>query len=285
MIIGRMALEGIDVSHNNGVVSWSRVRAAGIGFAFIKASEGTTFTDPAWATNIAGCRARGISAGSYHFYHHDADPTSQAEHFVRVIGKLEEGDLTPALDVEGPGDGAGAITYPQAEVITRIAVFVEAVERALGRSPLIYTYPAVWQEITGNSSAFATRCPLWIASYAQAPLIPGDWTGYSVWQYTDRGRVDGVATIVDRDRATAHESGLEALGIRICAVGGLATIKQDANVRAAPGLTAAVIRVLPRGTGVVLVGGPEFVKDRQWWQIDDGEGTVGWCSGKLLTPV
>src|SRR6185437_5896947 len=97
-----MSLEGIDVSHNNGRVAWSRVRAAGISFAYIKATEGVTFEDPACATNLAGCKKAGIAAGLYHFYRHDSDAQQQAAHFLRVLGTPPPGDLPPALDVEAP---------------------------------------------------------------------------------------------------------------------------------------------------------------------------------------
>src|SRR5215831_11151376 len=152
-------LDGVDVSHHNGSISWSRVRGAGVTFAFVKATEGATFVDPRCAANLAGCRTAGIAPGAYHFYHHDVDPAAQAAHFLQTIGQPETGDLPPALDIEAPGDGAGSIRYPTAEV-----------------------------EMTGNSNAFASICPLWIASYTVSPKIPGGWTEYTVWQYTDRGR-------------------------------------------------------------------------------------------------
>lgn len=281
-----MILEGVDVSHSNGNVDWTRVRAAGISFAFVKATEGMTFVDSKCATNVAGCRAVGIVPGLYHFYHHDVDPEAQAAHFLQTVGRPETGDLPPAIDVEAPGDGSGAITYPKTEVVHRVGAFVQAVERALGRTPLIYTYPSVWEEITGNSNAFAANCPLWIASYvAVAPTIPGGWSQHTVWQYTDRGRVDGISTIVDRDRMNTDETEVDALRTRELAVGGMALLTQDGNVREAPGLTATVLKVLRSGTGVVIVDGPETVKDRAWWKVDDSAGTAGWCSSKVLTPA
>jgi hypothetical protein len=167
-------------------------------------------------------------------------------------------------------------------VVNRIGVFTQAVERALGRAPIIYTYPSAWVEMTGNSNAFATVCPLWIASYTASPKIPGGWSQYTVWQYTDRGHVDGIGTIVDRDRLSDGESELDALRTQALAVGGMALVTQDANVREAPGIATKVLAVLPDGTGVVIVDGPEMVKDRAWWKVDDGEGVVGWCSSKLL---
>jgi len=280
-----MSLEGIDVSHNNGRVAWSRVRAAGISFAYIKATEGVTFEDPACATNLAGCKKAGIAAGLYHFYRHDSDAQQQAAHFLRVLGTPPPGDLPPALDVEAPGDGSGPIMYSTAEVVGRLEQFVRAVERAVGRAPLIYTYPSAWQEITANSTLFADRCPLWIASYSEQPTMVGGWITYTVWQYDDNGVVDGVPTPVDRDRFAGDASALDALRLRSLMVGGLAVLTEDGNVRATPGLGGHIIKALKRGTGVVIVDGPRVVNARDWWKVDDGEGTVGWSSSKVLSPA
>jgi lysozyme len=278
-----MALEGVDVSHNNRRVNWPRVRAAGISFAFIKATEGATFEDPACSTNLAGCRAAGVAPGLYHFYHHDSDALVQAAHFLRVLGTPKAGDLPPALDVEAPGDGSGTIGYPASEVVHRLSQFVQAVERAIGRAPAIYTYPSAWKEITADSTAFANRCPLWIASYANSPAMIGGWSHYTFWQYSDHGTVDGIPTDVDRDRFAGDASELDALRNRTLAVGGMALLNQDGNVRVEPGLGGRILKALTSGTGVVIVDGPRVVKDRDWWKVDDGEGTVGWCSSKVLS--
>ena len=47
-------LEGIDVSHWQGTINWPKVAAAGKKFAIIKATEGTNYVDPHYATNRAG---------------------------------------------------------------------------------------------------------------------------------------------------------------------------------------------------------------------------------------
>ena len=45
------AVQGIDVSHWQGTVNWTSVRNSGKVFALCKATEGTTYTDPTFATN------------------------------------------------------------------------------------------------------------------------------------------------------------------------------------------------------------------------------------------
>ena len=50
--------EGIDVSHWQGVIDWTKVHGAGKRFAYIKASDGTSFVDDRYAFVI-------VSNGSY----------------------------------------------------------------------------------------------------------------------------------------------------------------------------------------------------------------------------
>jgi GH25 family lysozyme M1 (1,4-beta-N-acetylmuramidase) len=278
-------LEGVDVSHHEGNIDWPKAKAAGLAFAMIKATQGTTFVDPMAQANLLACRAAGIVTGMYHFYRHDADPAAQAAFFLHNIGSVQPGDLPPAVDVEEPADGAGPVNYSQAEVVQRVQVFVQAVRSVTGRAPMIYTYPAAWQSLTGNSSAFAATNPLWIASYGKTtPQLPGGWKDYMLWQYTDKGTVPGIGT-VDRDRFNGSVLNLSATKLSALAAGGDAVLNQDGNIRSAAGLSAQTIRVFTDGTHVKVVSGPQPANGRAWWKVDDGKGTVGWCSSLVLNPA
>src|SRR6476661_5889179 len=61
--------QGIDISHYQGTIDWNQVAAdpKAIKFAFMKATEDVTYTDPTFNTNIAGAKAAGILAAPYHF--------------------------------------------------------------------------------------------------------------------------------------------------------------------------------------------------------------------------
>jgi len=279
-------IEGVDVSHHNGTIDWVKAREDGISFAFIKATEGGTRVDPKAMSNLARCREAGIAPGMYHFYRHDVDPVVQAAHFLQNMGPHEEGDLPPAIDVEAPGDGSGPLTYPKTEAVHRIGEVVRAVRAAIGRPPLIYTYPSAWVEVTNNSNAFADKYPLWIASYGvNTPKLVGGWTSYAVWQYTDQGTVKGIGSGTDRDRFNGDAADLDAFRLGTLTKGGNAVLNQDGNVRADPGLSAAVLAQLVRGTPVMITDGPVPANGRNWWKIDDGADNAGWCSSRVLTPA
>jgi hypothetical protein len=160
---------------------------------------------------------------------------------------------------------------------------------------MIYTFPSAWDELTGNSPAFAGECPLWIASYRNdAPKLARGWKEHTVWQYTDHGTVKGIGGVVDRDRfnggadrLAAYRIGTPSLAAQVVALkkGGRAVFDQDGKVRSAAGTASAEVGVLRSGTSVTITDGPVPVNGVDWWKIDSGAGTAGWSSSKVLSPA
>jgi GH25 family lysozyme M1 (1,4-beta-N-acetylmuramidase) len=79
------AINGIDVSHYQGTINWTSVKSAGIEFAICKATEGTTYTDPTFATNYSHMKSKGITRGAYHFARPASDAVTQARFFVNTV--------------------------------------------------------------------------------------------------------------------------------------------------------------------------------------------------------
>src|ERR1700755_2729971 len=57
---------GIDISNYQPAFDWAAEKGR-ISFAFIKATEGKTYTDPEFGTNWRHAKALGIVCGAYHF--------------------------------------------------------------------------------------------------------------------------------------------------------------------------------------------------------------------------
>src|SRR5579885_177154 len=53
-------IPGIDVSHFQGDVDWAKVKNAGIAYAFVKATDGTSFVDSTFKTNWAAIQDAGL---------------------------------------------------------------------------------------------------------------------------------------------------------------------------------------------------------------------------------
>ncbi|MEH6415834.1 glycoside hydrolase family 25 protein [Pseudomonas sp. CGJS7] len=193
-------IQGIDVSHYQGTIDWTTVKAAGIAFAYAKATDGNTYLDPMFQTNWSGMQAAGVLRGAYHFYETHDDPVTQANWFVANVGALGAGDLPPVVDIESyNGDYGGN------SVAANLQIWLDTVETALGRRPMIYTNPSFWQQTVG---AGFSGYPLWIAEYGvSAPTVPTDWSRWNLWQYSQSGSVDGVDGSVDLDVFAAPDLG------------------------------------------------------------------------------
>lgn len=184
--------KGIDVSHYQGTVDWVKVKAAGIAFAYAKATDGNTYTDPQFHTNWQGMQAAGILSGAYHFYETNDDPVTQANNFINTVASLTANDLAPVVDIE-----IFKGNYGSNSVAANLQIWLDTVEKALGRTPMIYTGPSFWNQ-TINSDF--SKYPLWVAEYGvTTPKIPFGWTTWNFWQYSQSGSVDGVTGSVDLD--------------------------------------------------------------------------------------
>ena len=200
--------DGIDVSHWQGAINWTSVDRAGVAFAFMKATESTTYTDTRFATNWAAARQAGIYRGAYHFARPSrGTAVAQAKYFVSRVGSFKgAGTLPPVLDLETTGG------LSPAELRTWVSNWLTTTETLTGRTPILYFSSYFWIDHLGNSTAF-TRYPLWVAHYttASAPIVPGGWRSWTFWQYTSSGRLSGIAGNVDMNRFHGTGAQLAAL--------------------------------------------------------------------------
>lgn len=207
----------MDVSRFQGPIDWNRVKRDRIDFAFVQASRGSgddctvrprrCGTDAWYEANYTAARAVGIPVGAYHraFVNGDtlreakADAREEARVFLRRVGQLRRGDLLPVLDLEPPYDG---LTPRRLRGWTR--VWLRRVREALGVRAMIYTSKYGW-EPTGDTRIFARAGHrLWVAHWeVRSPLVPArNWSGrgWSVWQFSSSGHVNGVRGPVDLNR-------------------------------------------------------------------------------------
>lgn len=84
--------QGIDVSRYQGNIDWAKVKASGITFVFIKATEGRTYVDPNFEKNVTGALAAGMMVGTYHFFRGTTAEIAKAEaaHYANTLNKVGE---------------------------------------------------------------------------------------------------------------------------------------------------------------------------------------------------
>jgi len=197
-------LHGIDVSNYQGTVNWVSVKNAGNSFAFAKATEGTTYTDPSFARNWYYMQQAGIVRGAYHYGRPGSDPVAQAKFFVTQVGN-RSGALQLVLDLETT-DGR-----TPAQVWAWTQSFMAEIQTLTGKPGIIYTGYYFWRDSVGNPTN-NLNCPLWIAAYGvSSPMVPPAWSTWTFWQYSDTGSVPGVSGAVDLDYFHGTLTNLKAL--------------------------------------------------------------------------
>ena len=197
------ALSGPDVAvyqhPNTAAIDWNAVRRDGHRFAFVKATQATTYTNPYFATDWRGIAAAGLFRGTYHYGKPNSTAGSakaQADYFADTIGSQQaSGTLPPVLDLEDAGGlSVSALT-------SWVQAFLTELQTRTGRVPMLYTYPSFWRNSMGSSTAF-TSYPLWIANYGVTAPQDIGWPRYTFWQYTSTASVSGIVTTGHTDLST-----------------------------------------------------------------------------------
>lgn len=193
---------GIDISAHNGDIDFDRVRAEGIEFVILKATEGGTFKDKRFVDNVRKARKAGLKVGAYHFFRFDTPGYIQGLNFVNSIHGRQL-DLPVAIDIE-------EFTNPNLQtsrlVMNRVVEMADHLE-SRGYRVMLYTNKKGYARfIKGQLATY----PLWLCSLGTRP----DDIDCDLWQATHHGRVGGIDHDVDinvftssRDAWTEFSSG------------------------------------------------------------------------------
>jgi len=193
---------GIDVSHWDAGIDWPKVRATGQRFVFAKATEGINYKDDTFKDNWSGAKAAGLLRGAYHFFRCNVDAKKQADYFIDFVkAAKDDGELPPVLDLE-TNDG-----MTKEKIVVAAKVWLDRVEAAFGKKPIIYSGQYFLQDYLvqpgGGPPPWAKDYPLWLAQYPNQyvegakPFLPRGWFNWSIWQYSDKGRINGINAAVD----------------------------------------------------------------------------------------
>jgi len=196
---------GIDVSHHNGVIDWKKVVAdpQKVQFAYLKADEGVNAPDSRFLANVYGCQQAGLKWGAYHFatwnsHNMVADAKSEAAYFIGMIKKAGVPDIPLVLDVESDQP----ISFTAAEVYLYIKTFISEVKMAGYDMDVLYSF--AWflnTYLPPNHDLGSVK--LWLASYTNKPkpVLPRGWKQAWPWQYTNKGKIAGINTDCDLNKA------------------------------------------------------------------------------------
>lgn len=210
----------LDVSYHQGTIDWEKVAVADhaawpggmsrspVEAAIIKATGeeiGRLFQDSAFKRNWLNAKVAGVRRGAYHFMNGKAGTASgrdEAMHFLEIVhqaGGFREGDVLPVLDVEWPPQGGQHFEARQMDD------YIVTMQEQGGATPILYSGRWYLDAIKDRDlTDFMKQCPLWLASYTPTcPKPPRPWDSVALWQFTDKGRVDGIAGPVDLNQRFA----------------------------------------------------------------------------------
>ncbi|GAA4981937.1 GH25 family lysozyme [Kitasatospora paranensis] len=206
---------GVDVAAYEPNIDWTATAAAGASFAYVKATEGTTYTSSTFSSQYNGSASAGFVRGAYHFALPDrSSGKTQADFFVDHGGTwaADGRTLPPLLDIEYNPYGATCFGLSTTTMVSWVLDFGNEIKARTGRYPSLYTTTDWWRTCTGNSSA-ASAYPLFVANYTgTAAPMPNGWTGQSIWQYADAGVFAG-----DQDVFNGTTADLKALAANTAA--------------------------------------------------------------------
>ena len=187
-------MRGIDVSVHNGNIDWNRVKNSGIGFAILRAGYGKVASqkDKKFEDNYAGAKAAGIPIGAYWYsYAKNVDEARQEAETCISILRGKQFEYPIFFDVEEKA----TLNTGKSNCSAMIRAFCEMLEKA-GYWVGLYTSRSVLG--THIEDDIKTRYALWIAEWGSKLNYSGS---VGIWQYSDKGHVDGISGAVDLDEA------------------------------------------------------------------------------------
>jgi len=196
----------VDISHHNGDLNLQLAKADGISGVIHKATQGTTMADPMYQTNRTKALNEELLWGAYHFGT-GGDGAAQAQFFLNVVGTFDNTLLV--LDFEQNTDGASMS-------LADARAFVTEVNQVTGRFPGLYSGSYIKQLLGSAKDPVLAECWLWLPEYGPTPVVPANWSTWTMWQYTDGNfgpephSVNGIGAC-DRDKFNGTEDQLRTL--------------------------------------------------------------------------
>lgn len=180
-------VRGVDVSAYQGEIDWQTLSKQNIDFAFIKATEGSGFTDKKFEYNHKEAIKTDLRIGAYHFFSFESSGESQAAHFIDTVPKTEN-MLPPVIDFEFYGNFANE--PPEEQTVTaELDAMIKRLYEHYGMQPIIYTGEREYSLYLQNRYS---ENPIWIRSvYSKAETVLPDGRTWTFWQYTNRERLEG----------------------------------------------------------------------------------------------
>ena len=178
-------IRGVDVSSYQGDINWEVLAKQDIKFAFIKATEGSSFVDEKFNANYENAHKSNLKVGAYHFFSYDSEGSTQAENFINTVPKTDN-MLPPVIDIEFYGDKGKNLPDVE-ETQKQLEIMLNMLEEHYQKKPIIYAVQKSYNLYIANKFG---EYKLWIRDVYFRPKLK-DGAKWTFWQYTDKARLQG----------------------------------------------------------------------------------------------
>lgn len=298
---------GIDVSKWQGKIDWKKVAASGIDYAIIRVGyrtdiNGTICEDEYASYNLISAQSAGIKTGVY-FFSTAVNETEAKEEAEWVTDYIAGYSITyPVVynceDFTSSSSRMYGLTNE--ERTANALAFMDTIADE-GYDAMLYanknelSYNSLW-----NTNEIENRYPVWVAAYSDGvypSVIKPIYSGASaMWQYTNKGVVDGISGYVDMNVAYFSYDGdadpfnpdkpqesvnVAELGIVFKSVDETVTAKEETNLRSTPDMRGELIAVLYNGNTAKRTG----IGDNGWSRLEYNGDTVYAITSYLTTDL
>jgi len=180
-------VKGIDVSSYQGEINWQELSKENISFAFIKATEGSSFVDKNFKYNFSEARKTLLCVGAYHFFSFDSSGETQAENFIKNVEPFD-GMLPPVIDVEFYGDKEQN-PPDRNDVEIKLKALIKKLEEHYNQKPIIYATEKSYEYYLSDDYK---DYDIWIRNVITKPNL-SDGRSWTFWQYTNREKLKGYS--------------------------------------------------------------------------------------------
>jgi lysozyme len=184
-------VQGLSVDSAAGAVDWGTVRAGHADFAYIRASAGASYRDPAFAANWAGVRATGLRYGAVHDFSLCVPASDQATMFVTTVPR-DNAALPPVVRL-ALTQQCGA-RPSRDSVLASLNTFLNLIEAHSGKTAVVRVSRDFNDLYDVGSGIYRT---LWL----DRNFLKPDYAGrpWVMWTASDMRRLDGVDGPVEWD--------------------------------------------------------------------------------------
>lgn len=188
-------IKGIDVSTHNGNIDWKKVKSSGIDFAILRAGYGRELSqkDARFEENYKNAKAVGIPVGAYWYSYAMSEDEArlEADVFLSII-KGKQFEFPVYFDVEEKKQ----FDLGKEKVSAIMRAFLKKVESA---GYFVGLYGSASSLTTHTADDIKNRYTIWLAHWVEKTNYSG---AYVLWQYSDKGSVNGISGNVDLDICT-----------------------------------------------------------------------------------